>query len=128
MHINDIKRQGLLQLLVKETGHIDDLWYQLIHQIVLDPKGEHINDLWQTYLNEKGYNLGSVDDNTYQWLLDQGYPPWHIDDMWYAFWENIGEQPPGVAPYEFEMPDLSIQPYEFDGGLGDYLFEIFVFT
>ena len=29
-------------------------------------------------------------DDEYQWLLDQGVPPMHLNDMWFRFLRSLG--------------------------------------
>ena len=124
MHINDIKLNALLAALGQTDGQIDDLEWVFVKAINLNDGStateDQINDLWYELLTFRGFT-GDINDMYYDYFVSLGVPPGHINDMWIIFWEALGEYfniPP--EPYEFEMPDTSIQSYEFDGGIGTY--------
>lgn len=119
---NDHKYGALLRILGGASGHIDDMeWQVLINSVGPLPTEDQINDLWYRYLEGKGYT-GHINDMFYDFLTGQGYSG-HINDMWHDFWADLEDAPiaPRV-PYEFEMPDTSIQIYQFDS-FADYEFQ-----
>ncbi len=122
---NDHKWEGLINYLEVDGGHIDDLELTMMLQVAGEkPTEDQINDVWHRYLVlYKGLD-GHINDMFYQFLINQGIPPQHINDMWHAFWELfVGFEPPPRFPYEFEMPDTSIQIYQFDS-FADYEFQL----
>ena len=126
MQYNDAKHASLIAYLTIPNEHIDDLEQAyLLSLLPPDPTDEQINDLWNARFDQLGIPYGHINDRMYEFLLSVGLPPEHINDMWYYFWKYLD---PGTAPeaepYEFEMPDSTIQQYDFDGGIGPYILQM----